>query len=80
MLRVRFVQGSPLHETDGHSECVTCLGSTHAEAVLTEASCSHCESTSLYHLHSRIAFLGGSPPDGKMSSAEPRVYEAVLIR
>ncbi|KAK9972412.1 hypothetical protein ABG768_025719, partial [Culter alburnus] len=26
-----------------HPECITCLGSAHAVAALSETSCSHCE-------------------------------------
>ncbi|KAL0161180.1 hypothetical protein M9458_044905, partial [Cirrhinus mrigala] len=52
-----------LHKTDGHSECVACLGSAHTEAALTGGSCSHYESTSLSCLRSRIAFFNeGGPP------------------
>lgn len=52
----------PLHEADGHNECVACLGVSHEEAALTEASCSHCDNMNLAHLRSRITFFhGGSP-------------------
>ncbi len=29
----------PLLDSDGHSESIACLGSTHAEAALTVSSC-----------------------------------------
>ncbi len=51
---------SPLHADDGHSECVSCLGKSHADAALTGADCSHCETISLASLCSRIAFFSES--------------------
>ncbi len=53
---------SPLHADDGHSECVSCLGKSHADAALTGSDCSHCESISLASLRSRIAFFSESDP------------------
>ncbi len=51
---------SPLHADDGHAECVSCLGKSHADAALSGADCSHCESFSLASLRSRIAFFSES--------------------
>ncbi len=51
---------SPLHADDGHSECVSCLGKSHADAALTGSDCSHCESISLASLRSQIAFFSES--------------------
>ncbi len=45
---------------DGHHECVSCLGKSHAESALTETECSHCENMSLASLRSRIAFFSES--------------------
>ncbi len=53
---------SPLHADDSHSECVSCLGKSHADAVLAGSDCSHCESISLASLRSRIAFFSESDP------------------
>ncbi len=53
---------SPLHADDGHSECVSCLGKSHADAALAGSDCSHCESISLASLRSRIAFFSESVP------------------
>ncbi len=53
---------SPLHADDGHSECVSCLGKSHADAALAGSDCSHCESISLTSLRSRIAFFSESDP------------------
>ncbi len=53
---------SPLHADDGHSECVSCLGKSHADAALSGSDCSHCESISLASLRSRIAFFSESDP------------------
>ncbi len=53
---------SPLHADDGHSECVSCLGKSHADAALAGSDCSHCESISLASLRSRIAFFSESDP------------------
>ncbi len=53
---------SPLHADDGHSECVSCLGKSHADAALAGSDCSHCESISLASLCSRIAFFSESDP------------------
>ncbi len=53
---------SPLHADDGHSECVSCLGKSHADAALAGSDCSHCESISLASLRSRIAFFSDSDP------------------
>ncbi|ROL54924.1 hypothetical protein DPX16_12793 [Anabarilius grahami] len=53
---------APLHEDDGHGECVGCLGRPHAEAALTWTSCSHCENMSLASLRSRIAFFSEGAP------------------
>lgn len=39
------------------TECIACLDHVHAEAALTETSCSPCESMSLALLHSQIAFF-----------------------
>ncbi len=51
---------SPLHADDGHAECVSCLGKSHADVALSVADCSHCESFSLASLRSRIAFFSES--------------------
>ncbi len=53
---------SPLHADDSHSECVSCLGKSHADAALAGSDCSHCESISLASLRSRIAFFSESDP------------------
>ncbi len=53
---------SPLHADDGHSECVSCLGKSHADAALAGSDCSHCESISLASLRTRIAFFSESDP------------------
>ncbi len=53
---------SPLHADDGHSEGVSCLGKSHADAALAGSDCSHCESISLASLRSRIAFFSESDP------------------
>lgn len=42
---------------DEHTECIAWLGHAHAEAALTESSCSHCESISFELPHSWIAFF-----------------------
>ncbi len=52
----------PLHADDGHSECVSCLGKSHADAALAGSDCSHCESISLASLRTRIAFFSESDP------------------
>ncbi len=66
---------SPLHADDGHSECVSCLGKSHADAVLAGSDCSHCESISLASLRTRIAFFSESDPAPRAlpfsSSQEP---------
>ncbi len=51
-----------LHADDGHSECVSCLGKSHADAALAGSDCSHCESISLASLRTRIAFFSESDP------------------
>ncbi len=51
---------TPLHADDSHAECVSCLGKSHADAVLSGADCSHCECFSLSSLRSRIAFFSES--------------------
>ncbi len=51
-----------LHADDGHSECVSCLGKSHADAALAGSDCSHCESISLASLRMRIAFFSESDP------------------
>ncbi len=53
---------SPLHADDGHSECVSCLGKSHADAALAGSDCSHCKIISLASLRSRIAFFSESDP------------------
>ncbi len=53
---------SPLHTDDGHSECVSCLGKSHADAALAGSDCSHCESISLASLRTHIAFFSESDP------------------
>ncbi len=53
---------SPLHADDGHSECVSCLRKSHADAALAGSDCSHCESISLASLRTRIAFFSESDP------------------
>ncbi len=45
---------------DSHTEYVSCLGKSHADAALSRAECSHCESFSLASLRSRIAFFSES--------------------
>ncbi len=52
----------PLHADDGHSECVSCLGKSHADAALAGSDCSHCENISLASLRSWIAFFSESDP------------------
>ncbi len=51
---------SPLHADDTHAEFVSCLGKSHADAVLSRTDCSHCESFSLASLRSQIAFFSES--------------------
>lgn len=52
-----------LHSLDEHSECAALmLGQAHAKTVLTEMSCSHCESMSLTSLHSWMDFFNVSNP------------------
>ncbi len=51
---------SPLQADDTHAECVSCLGKSLADAALSGADCSHCESFSLASLRSRIAFFSES--------------------
>ncbi len=51
---------SPLHADDGHSECVSSLGKSHADAALAGSDCSHCESISLASLRTHIAFFSES--------------------
>ncbi|ROL50005.1 hypothetical protein DPX16_0376 [Anabarilius grahami] len=46
---------APLHDSDGHSECVACLGKSHADGALAGASCPHCECMSPGSLRSRVA-------------------------
>ncbi len=58
---LRLVQ-VPLHADDGHSECVSCLGKSHADATLAGSDCSHCENISLASLCSRITFFSESDP------------------
>ncbi len=53
---------SPLHADDGHSECISCLGKSHADAALVGSDCSHCESISLASLRTRIVFFSESDP------------------
>ncbi len=53
---------SPLPADDTHAEYVSCLGKSHADAMLSGADCSHCESFSLASLRSRIAFFSESDP------------------
>ncbi|KAF4105098.1 hypothetical protein G5714_014429 [Onychostoma macrolepis] len=51
---------SPLHADDSHSESVSCLGKSHADAALVGSDCSHCENISLTSLLSQIAFFSES--------------------
>ncbi len=51
---------SPLHADDAHTECVSCLGKSHADSALSGTDCFHCESFSLASLCSRIAFFSES--------------------
>ncbi len=51
---------SPLQADDTHAECVSCLGKSLADAALSGADCSHCESFSLASLRSKIAFFSES--------------------
>ncbi|KAI2644810.1 hypothetical protein H4Q32_024702 [Labeo rohita] len=59
-----------LHAADGHSECVSCLGKSHAEATLKETECPHCKDMSLASLRSRIASFSecDSAPRARMAS------------
>ncbi len=52
---------SPLHGDDGHSECISCLGKSHADAALAGSDCSHCKNISLASLRSQIAFFSFLP-------------------
>ncbi len=52
--------GAPLHTADGHGECVSCLGTAHAETALSQTECPYCEDISLSSLHARIAFFSES--------------------
>lgn len=38
--------GVRLHAADGHAECLSCLGASHARDTLNETECPHCESMS----------------------------------
>ncbi len=61
---------SPLHADDGHSECVSCLGKSHADDALAGSDCSHCESISLASLRSQIAFFSESDRALPFSSSQ----------
>ncbi len=52
--------GNPLHTDDTHTEYVSRLGKSHADAALSGADCSHCERFSLASLRSRSAFFSES--------------------
>ncbi len=60
-----------LHADDGHSQCVSCLGKSHADAALAGSDCSHCESISLASLRTRIAFFSESDPAPRPSRFLP---------
>ncbi|XDV41138.1 hypothetical protein PO909_010054 [Leuciscus waleckii] len=66
----------PLHLTDEHHECVSCLDRNHAETAITQGSCSHCENKALSSLRSRLAFFLESDPAPSTlpfpTSQEPR--------
>ncbi len=51
---------NPLYADDTHAKCVSCLGKSHADAVLSGADCLHCECFSLASLRSWIAFFSES--------------------
>ncbi len=51
---------APLHATDKHGECVSCLGTAHDEIALTGTECHHCGDMCLSSLHSRLAFFSES--------------------
>ncbi len=62
---------SPLHADDTHTECVSCLGKSHADAVLSRADCSLRELQSCFS-ELNDSFLFKKPRDlwGKNSRAE----------
>ncbi len=62
VLMPRRYCGWDLNADEGHSECVSCLGKSHADAALADSDCSHCESISLASLRTRIAFFSESDP------------------
>ncbi len=49
-----------LHASDKHGECVSCLGTTHAETALTGTECHYCGDMSLSFLRSWLAFFSES--------------------
>ncbi len=52
--------GNPLHADDTHANCVSRLGKSYPDAVLSRAECSHCECFSLAPLRSQLAFFSES--------------------
>ncbi len=51
-----------LYAADKHGECVSCLGTAHAETALTRMECHHCGDMSLSSLRSWLAFFSESNP------------------
>ncbi len=76
-----------LHDDDGHSECISCLGKPHADAALSEMDCSHCVNMSLATLRARIAFFLESEPSPRAllfssfaaSEAHNRAYMLIVL-
>ncbi len=52
--------GNPLHADDTHTECVSRLGKSHADAAFSGAKCIHCDCFSLASLRSQLAFFSES--------------------
>ncbi len=59
---------TPLYADDAHTECVSCLGKSHADTVLGGANSSHCESFCLASLRSRKAFISEKKKKEKKKS------------
>ncbi len=76
--------GNPLHADDTHTECVSRLGKSHADAAFSGAKCIHCDCFSLASLRSQLAFFRerlhpSYPPVSSQGSVRKKQWAGICV-
>ena len=64
--------GVPLHVSDRHTQCASCLGPEHAESALTKGGCLLCDGMPVSTLRSRLVHASSVSDSAHLPSSAPR--------